>query len=163
MILVGASHKLTYAQVLKDIYVSFGLSTPMKGFIIKKIEKDIKSLAAFKSFSPEQKTKSGEISFIETIMRYKICTNPKCKKTLPATDKKCIDCVHCNGSNKVKFCEEGLFVKFMLVDSDGEKTSLTMFQDIVKKLIPDFMKLSDASLNGRLLNDFDEIKVIKMT
>ena len=156
---VGASYKLTNARVIKDIYGSFGLSTPMKGFNIEKIAKDIKSPAAFKSFVPVQKTKSGEISFIESIMRYKICSNPKCKKKLPATDKKCIDCLHCNGSIKVKFCEEGVFVKFVLVDSDGEKTSLTMFQDAVKKLIPDFMKLSDASLKGKLLNDFDDIKV----
>ena len=89
-------------------------------------------------------TIKGQISFVEMLRRYKMCSNPKCSKKLPASTAKWVKCLNCNGGHKLAFAQDGFLVKFIFVDKDKKKTSFTMFQQMLKIVVPDYEKLSNG-------------------
>ena len=61
---------------------------------------------------------------------------------------------------KTKFLKCGMFVKFQFVpDEDGMKeTRLTMFQDAITSIIPNWEKLAESDIKNQLLL-LDEMKL----
>ena len=56
------------------------------------------------------------------------------------------------------FSPDGMFIKLQLVEETGRRRSITMFQNVVGKLIPNWATLTDNQLKENLL-DLDMIQV----
>ena len=51
-----------------------------------------------------------------------------------------------------------MFVKFVVVEEGGKETTLTIFQDVISKLVPDASKPTDENLY-LTLTDIEDMKI----
>ena len=68
-----SSYKLINVRSHKDIYGALALSTPSKGFKMKKTPKYIKTTAVAGPCGQLINGKKGEIKMVDSMSRYKTC------------------------------------------------------------------------------------------